>query len=177
MSSPSNPQHEPTMEEILASIRKIISEDQSEPAKPQAAERVSSPPPAPRPEPEPEILDLTDEIREEPAAPEPVHDDSDLISSSTRGAFDRLSAVEFEEEKSEPEPPPVRPVGGDVEAVFARAVQDAFQPTLRNWVDSHGDEIVNRLKPLIREWMDQNLPELIESAVQQELSRIRRKKR
>ena len=33
----SNPQHEPTMEEILASIRKIISEDSAEspPAQPQ----------------------------------------------------------------------------------------------------------------------------------------------
>ncbi len=33
----SNPQHEPTMEEILASIRKIISEDSND-AQPAAAE-------------------------------------------------------------------------------------------------------------------------------------------
>jgi uncharacterized protein len=37
MSSSANPQHEPTMEEILASIRKIISEDQPEAAKPAPA--------------------------------------------------------------------------------------------------------------------------------------------
>ena len=30
MASPSSPQHEPTMEEILASIRKIISEDSND---------------------------------------------------------------------------------------------------------------------------------------------------
>jgi cell pole-organizing protein PopZ len=33
----SNPEHEPTMEEILASIRKIISEDSPEAAAPRAA--------------------------------------------------------------------------------------------------------------------------------------------
>lgn len=42
-----NPQHEPTMEEILASIRKIISEDSAETATPKQ---------------EPEVLDLTDEV-------------------------------------------------------------------------------------------------------------------
>ena len=39
----SNPQHEPTMEEILASIRKIISEDAPGSAAPRPA-----PPPRPR---------------------------------------------------------------------------------------------------------------------------------
>ena len=41
-SSAANPQHEPTMEEILASIRKIISEDQ-----PEAAKAASASPPTP----------------------------------------------------------------------------------------------------------------------------------
>ncbi len=37
----SSPQHEPTMEEILASIRKIISEDNPEPAPAAARQRRS----------------------------------------------------------------------------------------------------------------------------------------
>src|SRR5437764_3851354 len=53
----SSPQHEPTMEEILASIRKIISEDTHE---------------APAPKPEPEVLELTQEAPEEPAPPPPL---------------------------------------------------------------------------------------------------------
>ncbi len=62
----SSPQHEPTMEEILASIRKIISEDAPEGAP--AAER---PPPAPEPAPpmpppEPDVLELTQEFVEAP---------------------------------------------------------------------------------------------------------------
>ncbi len=65
----SSPQHEPTMEEILASIRKIISEDSTEPPKPEAA-------PAPQHQ-DAEVLELTQEVEEEPAtaprmaAPEP----------------------------------------------------------------------------------------------------------
>ena len=55
----SSPQHEPTMEEILASIRKIISEDSTE-AQPAAA-------PA-----EADVLELTQEHVEAPPAPAPV---------------------------------------------------------------------------------------------------------
>lgn len=62
----SSPQHEPTMEEILASIRKIISEDSNEA-------------PASIPEPakaEPDVLDLTQEVHDEPtpvtASPAPA---------------------------------------------------------------------------------------------------------
>lgn len=60
----SSPQHEPTMEEILASIRKIISEDSSEPPpKPMAAE------PEPEPQMEAEVLELTQEVHDDPPAP------------------------------------------------------------------------------------------------------------
>jgi cell pole-organizing protein PopZ len=73
----SSPQHEPTMEEILASIRKIISEDNPPEAAPAAAAPtpVAAPAPASAPEPvqqpEMEVLELTQEVAE-PPAPEPV---------------------------------------------------------------------------------------------------------
>src|ERR1700679_2947674 len=63
---------EPTMEEILASIRRIISEDDAPAAEPHEAqeaheESAASFEPAPEPEPEPEpahedVLELTDRI-------------------------------------------------------------------------------------------------------------------
>ena len=66
----SNPQHEPTMEEILASIRKIISEDAPEggaPAPEPVAEAAASPPPAPPPPapppPPPPVAAALDELR------------------------------------------------------------------------------------------------------------------
>ena len=75
----SSPQHEPTMEEILASIRKIISEDAPEGAAPAAA-APPAPPPAPRHGPgararsRSDVLELTQELsksRRPPAAPAP----------------------------------------------------------------------------------------------------------
>ncbi|MBO9558403.1 MAG: DUF2497 domain-containing protein, partial [Caulobacter sp.] len=81
---------EPTMEEILASIRRIISEDDA-PAEPAA--EAAPPPPEPEPEPEPfvedDILELTDPIAPEPE-PEPL---------ATVGDIDVYSP--------EPEPEPV----------------------------------------------------------------------
>ena len=78
----SSPQHEPTMEEILASIRKIISEDNPEaapaaapPPPPAAAAPQPAPPPPPAPEPvkqpEMEVLELTQEVVEPTPEPEP----------------------------------------------------------------------------------------------------------
>jgi cell pole-organizing protein PopZ len=91
MSSQSSPQtHEPTMEEILASIRKIISEDQAEPVQATAApaaapmQAVRSAPVAvaaieeveveevEEAEEETDILDLTQEVQEEPAEAQPA---------------------------------------------------------------------------------------------------------
>ena len=73
----SSPQHEPTMEEILASIRKIISEDARKPRRrlspqplppPEAAKQELLATPA---EPDIEILELTQEVVEAPP-PEPI---------------------------------------------------------------------------------------------------------
>ncbi len=76
MASPSSPQHEPTMEEILASIRKIISEDSSEPQPAPVAQPVLQPAPQAMAQPETDVLELTQEIVEEPVrtpvAPAPV---------------------------------------------------------------------------------------------------------
>ena len=81
-----NPQTEPTMEEILASIRKIISEDQPAdgaksgskptPLKTQPAAAVVEPAPVrvavPQPTTELDVLDLTDEVPDDEEPPEPV---------------------------------------------------------------------------------------------------------
>jgi cell pole-organizing protein PopZ len=197
MSSP-NTQHEPTMEEILASIRKIISEDQVEPAKPVAPSppplrAVAPAPPVPPPAPaEPDVLELTEEVHDEVepapapvpvAAPrqpendvvfealeetkaEPAMTQNDLISDSTRNALGRSLA------NLDGAAAPPAPTGGAIEAIFTRAVQDAFVSTLQQWIDAHHGEMLNELKPMIRAWMDENLPPLIEAAVASELGRL-----
>ena len=196
MSSSANPQHEPTMEEILASIRKIISEDQTEGAKP-AAESIPVRAAAAQAQPlvESDVLELTEEVQEEvielPAEEEisspiendiafenieaepqaepkaePAMDTDDLISDTARTAVGRAFA------KLDREPPKQQSApAGTLDALFTKAVQDAFVPTLQEWVDSHHAEILDSLKPVIRDWMDAHLPPLIEAAVTKEISR------
>jgi cell pole-organizing protein PopZ len=187
------------MEEILASIRKIISEDQPDAAKAPPAP-AAAPAPAPTPfrnaledaaQSEVDVLELTDEVRDEqpeplPVAPPPpsppLENDiafenieaepepepmDDLISDATRSAVGRaMAGLGREPDFSAPA---AAAAGNTLEALFLRAIHDAFTPTLQEWVDSHQDEILERLKPIIREWMDDNLPALIEATVTREI--------
>lgn len=99
----SSPQHEPTMEEILASIRKIISEDSTDaqPAPPPAAAEapveadvleltqeihddpppapvIAAPPPPPPPAPEPVVMAAAPKSEPEPE-PEPAKLENDVV--------------------------------------------------------------------------------------------------
>lgn len=189
----SNPGHEPTMEEILASIRKIISEDG--PENPPTAEAA----PAPVHD---DVLELTHEIVEpapiapapiahhEPApipvedlafetvapAPAPVTDHSDIFSDHTRKAME--DAFDSIPEEHEPEPvkapaPVIAPVdGSSVETVFERAVRESFEPVLKSYLGDNSAAIIERMKPAIREWMDAHFPALLEGAVRAEVERV-----
>ena len=184
MASSANPQHEPTMEEILASIRKIISEDSSESAAPKQ---------------EPEVLDLTQEVQEQPsAAPfsaqqaesepasehgegrmtsaderEPEHEG--IFSQKARQAIDEAFArIDQPEELRAPARTEAETMGdGDsVEAVFERAVRGAVGPVIGSWMNSHRDELLGGMKPLIREWMDEHFPAILEGAIREEVARV-----
>jgi cell pole-organizing protein PopZ len=193
----SNPQHEPTMEEILASIRKIISEDAPEGAAPAAAaapEPAPAPPAPPPPEPvHDDVLELTQEIEVEapapppapaedivfenvaPAAPAASH--SDIFSDQTRKAMeDTFNAIP--EEEPEPvapmrSPAPLAPIdGATVENVFERAVRESFEPVLQKYLKDNSAAVIEGMKPLIREWMDEHFPPLLEGAVRAEVERV-----
>jgi len=198
----SNPQHEPTMEEILASIRKIISEDGPESPPAEAAAPPSpapAPAPAPQAVPEPvhdDVLELTQEIEPatapEPPAPPPedlvfesvaaapapaAESHSDIFSDHTRKAMEDTFASIPEEE--EPAPAPVRssaplaPMdGSSVESVFERAVRESFDPVLQKYLSDNSSVVIDRMKPLIREWMDEHFPALLEGAVRAEVERV-----
>ena len=212
----SSPQHEPTMEEILASIRKIISEDSTEaqavPAvETKAAPVVAAPVAAAQPA-EADVLELTQEVYDEPAPtpapvppaplPEPVrmaplpdndvvfetieepavmneatissHDD--IFSDKTRKALDDTFAniePEYEAPQRSAAAAPIGAIDGrTVEAVFERAVREAFDPVVNKWLGTNADAIVERMKPLIREWMDEHFPALLEGAVRNEVARV-----
>lgn len=191
----SNPQHEPTMEEILASIRKIISEDGPENPPPAPAEAAPAPSPA-APEPaahavHDDVLELTQEVEAAPSAPAPedlvfesvtpqvqpapaAH--ADIFSDHTRKAMeDTFAGMDQPEEPPAPArtAAPAPPVdGSSVESVFERAVRESFEPVLQKYLSDNSDAVINRMKPLIREWMDEHFPPLLEGAVRAEVERV-----
>ena len=192
----SDAQHEPTMEEILASIRKIISEDAPAPAAGDPAP-AAEPIQAYQPVEEPDVLELTQVAAPEPAPyiptpePEPIHDlvfetvapaapmaASDIFSDSTRKALDdAFDSIPDEEPAPAPAAPrsaaPFAPVDGStVENVFERAVRESFEPVLNKYLDDNSAAVVERMKPLIREWMDEHFPPLLEGAVRAEVERV-----
>jgi cell pole-organizing protein PopZ len=197
----SNPGHEPTMEEILASIRKIISEDG--PETPPAAEAPQAPAPLPVHD---DVLELTHEIEAAPPPPapvfapapapiphpEPVEDlvfetvaptpapapaptaHSDIFSDHTRKAMeDTFDSIPEEHEPAPVPAPAIAPVdGSSVETVFERAVRESFEPVLKSYLGDNSAAVIERMKPVIREWMDEHFPALLEGAVRAEVERV-----
>jgi cell pole-organizing protein PopZ len=192
---------EPSMEEILASIRRIIADDESKPAKPEPVAAAPAPPPPvverappprpvepPRPapppvaaEPEPvaDVLDLTEAMAAAPPAPQP--------SSSFR-TIDGESDVVFSDRP--PEPEPIRAVE-EARRQFTQttdrslmsnstmaAVDSAFSSlahtVLGNNARTLEDLVKEMLRPMLKSWLDDNLPGLVERLVRAEIERVSR---
>lgn len=175
------------MEEILASIRRIISEDEQPAgdggpavaAEPEPVPEARSDEPLPIPEPEPEP---------EPAAafspPEEEEDDGVLELTQkveTHGDLDVL-APEAEPEP-EPEPPaaeaPAPPGEGIVSDHIAAAAAATFGKLSSNiLMPAEGrtleDVVRELLRPLLQQWLDDNLPGIVQTAVEAEVERISR---
>jgi cell pole-organizing protein PopZ len=177
MSMASSPQHEPTMEEILASIRKIISEDSTEQPQPAQPQPVVQAKPA-----EPDVLELTEEVHEEPApapvvappvqaaAPEPAADDvvfqtieeapvssqpsaplhsgDGIFSDKARKALsDAFASVQPEPEAPAPVSTPVAPIA----LVDGHTVESVFDRAVRETFD-----------PVLQKWLSDNAGSLVE---------------
>jgi len=150
-------QHEPTMEEILASIRKIISEDTPAEGAPAAPEQpvpahdpapvhddvleltqeVEAPPPAPEPAPPPEPvappIPAPEPVMQTPAedivfqAVAPQDNHSDIFSDHTRKAMEDVFDGIPEEEAPEPAPRMAAPVA----PVDGATVESVFERAVR----------------------------------------------
>jgi hypothetical protein len=170
------------MEEILASIRKIIAED------PPAGEGANA---SPAKEAEPDVLDLTQEVHEEsvtiasaaapetaaeaPAAngsaPAPSHTDEGIFSEKTRQALsDAFAGLDPAASEHADEQVPSMS-GLPIEAAFEKAVRDTFDPVLRKWLDDNTATLIDRMKPVISEWLDTHFPAMLEDAVRNEVAR------
>lgn len=185
--------NEPSMEEILASIRKIIADDEkpAAPAEEAAPEPVAlAPQPEPEPEPEPvedDVLDLgTEAERVEEEAAAPVAEPADDIDFAEPQAA--VAQPEPEPEPPQPQafvPPPVQPQPAppmDMAALISdqtgAAVQNAFgalaNTVLSNNARTLEDLVKEMLKPMLKTWLDDNLPGMVERLVRAEIERVAR---
>ena len=159
------------MEEILASIRRIISEDDAPPAEALAAapveEAVVMAAPAPAPAPAPVELDDDDDVLE---LTETVETAGDIETVGDLDVYTPVRAAPEPVWEPEPEPEP--------EPAYA-APKPAPAPaptyTMGSASISGGttiEELVRSiLEPKLNEWADQNLPRLVEQIVRDKLSR------
>lgn len=165
------------MEEILASIRRIISEDDA-PAEPKAEAESEEPASAPEPESEDDVLELTD-----------VASDNDSVVSI--GDIDAYEASAALEPVAEPEPLPMpsfdvpEPVSAsghlvsDVTASTAATAFSTLSSSLLMPKEGRTIEDLLRelLQPMLKQWLDANLPAIVEEQVRQEVERISRQSR
>lgn len=168
---------EPSMEEILASIRRIIADDQAALQKPQAKaapQPVAPPPPRPAPV-EPDVLDLAD-VAQVAVEPEPVMAPEPVRAAPAAPPPPPVAVV-----PPAPEPPSALAMADDerlMSDTARSAASTAFQSLTRTVVLSHGrtlDDIVSdMMRPMLREWLDENLPGIVERLVKAEIERVAR---
>lgn len=195
---------EPTMEEILASIRRIISEDDAPAADAKATPPAGDEPPtpveaAPAPAPEP-VAEAAPEPVPEPAPepepapveaaaePAPADDDDDLVLTEkveTHGDIDVIPAPPAPQAAPPPAPeaiaaPTTRPAEAglvsDRASAAAASAFDRLSATISMPAEGRTLEDVVRelLRPLLQQWLDDNLPAIVQQSVEAEVERIAR---
>jgi cell pole-organizing protein PopZ len=139
---------EPSMEDILASIKKVIAEEKEL----RSTVSVAAPLPSVLPEPEPEaqaeeeVLELDEPVLETMRLPE-VDLGPPLVSEDAAEASrSRLAALQ--EAAAAAPPPPVSSVNP-----LEQMVRDM-------------------LRPMLKDWLDQNLPGIVDEHVKREIGRI-----
>jgi cell pole-organizing protein PopZ len=124
-----DPNQEPSMEEILASIKRVIAEDGRVAARPARGSRPSeAPPPA-----EDDVLELSDPIGEPVASL--VSEDAAAASRQSLAALSALA------ERTEATSFPAAAGEGPLEAV----VREMLKPMLKEWLDTHLPDIVEQM--------------------------------
>lgn len=203
MTQPAKAQ-EPSMEEILASIRRIIADDDAS----KAAQRSAEPPkpaaqPAPPPLAEPpamsrgsfeeqasDILDLTESMaapsfaRPEPAPmPSPIPMPAGPAPQFRK--IEGISDVSFDEGAQRSAAPsiveaPVEQAEREhlISSATSAAVDSAFnalaQTVLVQNARTLEDLVREMLRPMLKSWLDDNLPSLVERLVRAEIERVAR---
>ena len=182
---------EPTMEEILASIRRIISEDDA----PAEGEGEASAAPA-----EPAEESLADiepmaafEMPEEESAPLVLDEDVLELTDRIDDPLDSGEALSMSDlevlapqqpmESFDIEPPPSfgddeplvsAPQAAEAASAFDRLERGILMPAEGRTLE---DVVREMLRPMMRAWLDEHLPSIVEAQVAAEVERISRQRR
>lgn len=175
-------QQEPSTEEILASIRRIISED-GEQGEPASEEKTGE-----------EILDLVELREEEPvealAEPEPESDlpEPEAVFEPEPDPVPEPAA----ELQDTPAPAGTAPVAHLDESLLAKKAAQSAEDSFANLAAAANqqpfgnlplgmsgrtleDLVKEVMRPMIKEWLDANLPGLVERLVGREIDRLSRR--
>ncbi|MFL9842241.1 DUF2497 domain-containing protein [Sphingomonas sp. ST-64] len=158
--------NEPSMEDILSSIKRIIAEegDAAVASRPRRPARPTQPAPVD----DDEILELREPVPSEAAQPEP------------RRAPRETPRVDLRDIEPEPAAAP-QPVTAEsiLSPTTAEATRGRLEALSRLVVkpDVQGSDTLEgmvreMIRPMLREWLDANLPRMVEEMVQREISRI-----
>jgi len=192
-----NAQPEPSMEEILASIRRIISEDEEEGGTIDDATAVSEVQSAPSLVPEQDVESVeiaeTDMVGDNLSNQTSSDDDFGMIDAA-------IAEFETEQAPSQVDEVAAHLVTEDVEMIkqnVAEAFEDeqplvgvepaavasqAFQNLSQSVRISEGpgktleDIVSEMLRPMVKEWLDANLPQIVEEKVEEEVQRVARRR-
>ncbi len=157
---------EPTMEEILSSIKKIIADDSTKTLAPQRPRRGESRPPS------------HDELGER-VEPRADVDQDDVLELTTEVAPPVAAQPEPAPQSPPPAPPPVEPlpeiVSEDTVSASRNALASLSSLVVKPEVtgsDTLEGLVREMLRPMLKDWLDANLPEVVERVVAKEVARI-----
>jgi hypothetical protein len=177
---------EPSMEEILSSIRRIIAEEDKErdaPGEPPATAAAAPAVAAATPEPaapdateEEDVLELTEIAEDEP---EPAAIEGEVaVLSTTPATADDASTKETDVDTT--------PAGDELVSGTAAAASTSALAKLTRAAGpeqrkapavgrSMDDFLTDMLRPMLKEWLDQHLSEIVERIVEEEVKKLARR--
>ena len=163
---------EPSMEDILASIKRIIAED-AEGGTPIRARRRATPAPAPVEDfdDEEDVLELNDQAPEPVATPQPVAVAQPIATPPP--VADPAPMPMSQPVAAAPAPETI--VSAETEQA-SRAPLDTLSKLIVKpetvGADTLEGLVREMLRPMLSDWLDKNLPDLVESMVAKEIARI-----
>lgn len=181
MNKKADSEQEPSIEEILDSIRQIISDDEEAPGGPDSPPASAGVAPAARDAADDDFVMLRDKVEE----------GREAAVSLSQPAAKPAPAIEVDMQDAAPPPPPpprqaapapasAQPV--ELETIMTQraeaATMEAFTSLAKRAAlerASHvtvEDVVRQELRPLLQTWLDSNLPAMVERLVQKELERI-----